>query len=348
MECCDACLRRCILLGVIAPAAEKSVADAAGRRARELLALGDAELAAAVFPSARRRAARRGPRGRARQAPRRDGRRRHLGGVPPRPRYPDQLRRRHASAGVAARPRRPGSADRARRRRRRRSSAPGAAAATAPRSPRRSAAQLAAAGLTVISGMAMGIDSRAHEGALDAGGRTVAVLGSGPDVPHPPSKRRLYERIAADGLVLSELPPGTRARSAGPSRPATGSWLALGADDGGGRGGRAVGLADHRRDGERPRSGCRGGTGPGGHAARGRHQRPARRRRRRHPRRSGRARRDARPGRPTARARGARADPRTGRSARARRTGPRDTRRDRSRVGDARGRSQRRTGRASS
>jgi DNA processing protein len=57
--------------------------------------------------------------------------------------------------------------------------------------------------------MALGIDSCAHEGALAAGGLTVAVLGSGPDVPHPPSKRNLYERIATRGLVLSELEPGT-------------------------------------------------------------------------------------------------------------------------------------------
>jgi DNA processing protein len=71
---------------------------------------------------------------------------------------------------------------------------------------------LASVGLIVISGMALGIDSRAHEGALDSGGVTVAVLGTGVDVPYPPRSGRLYERIVERGLVLGELPPGTRAR----------------------------------------------------------------------------------------------------------------------------------------
>ncbi len=73
----------------------------------------------------------------------------------------------------------------------------------------RLAADLCAAGLTVVSGMAIGIDSWAHEGALEAGGRTVAVLGGGADVVYPRAKRHLYERIAEHGLVLSEQPPGT-------------------------------------------------------------------------------------------------------------------------------------------
>jgi DNA processing protein len=70
--------------------------------------------------------------------------------------------------------------------------------------------ELAVAGLPVISGMALGIDSCAHRGALDAGGLTAAVLGSGVDVPHPARMRKLYEEIVENGLVLSELPPGTR------------------------------------------------------------------------------------------------------------------------------------------
>jgi DNA processing protein len=69
-----------------------------------------------------------------------------------------------------------------------------------------------AAGLTVVSGMAMGIDSCAHRGALEAGGVTVAVLGTGVDVPYPARATRLYEEIVDRGLVLSELPPGTTAR----------------------------------------------------------------------------------------------------------------------------------------
>jgi DNA processing protein len=66
--------------------------------------------------------------------------------------------------------------------------------------------------MAVISGMAIGIDSSAHAGALEAGGLTVAVLGSGVDVPYPRRAGRLYEEIVERGLVLSELPPGTGAR----------------------------------------------------------------------------------------------------------------------------------------
>jgi DNA processing protein len=68
---------------------------------------------------------------------------------------------------------------------------------------------LAATGVTVISGMALGIDSAAHEGALAAGGRTVAVLGPGADRPYPRSRGNLYARIRSRGLVISELPPGS-------------------------------------------------------------------------------------------------------------------------------------------
>jgi DNA processing protein len=58
--------------------------------------------------------------------------------------------------------------------------------------------------------MALGIDSAAHDGALEGSGLTVAVLGGGADVPYPASKRGLYRRIASSGLVLSELPPGLK------------------------------------------------------------------------------------------------------------------------------------------
>jgi DNA processing protein len=67
--------------------------------------------------------------------------------------------------------------------------------------------ELASAGMTVISGLAFGIDACAHRGALDAG-RTIAVLGCGPDVAYPASHRSLWRRICKTGLVLSEFPPG--------------------------------------------------------------------------------------------------------------------------------------------
>lgn len=72
--------------------------------------------------------------------------------------------------------------------------------------------ELAGAGAIVVSGMAFGVDSCAHAGALDAGGAAVAVLGGGADAPSPRGGARLYERLVASGLVLSELPPGTTPR----------------------------------------------------------------------------------------------------------------------------------------
>jgi DNA processing protein len=69
----------------------------------------------------------------------------------------------------------------------------------------------AAAGLVVVSGMALGCDSAAHEGALAAAGETVAVLGNGPDVPYPRSKAPLRRRILeSGGAVIAERPPGTQ------------------------------------------------------------------------------------------------------------------------------------------
>lgn len=71
---------------------------------------------------------------------------------------------------------------------------------------------LAACGLTIVSGMALGVDSAAHAGALEAEGVTVAVLAGGPERAYPTTKRRLHERIAATSAVIAEMPPGTRAR----------------------------------------------------------------------------------------------------------------------------------------
>jgi DNA processing protein len=71
------------------------------------------------------------------------------------------------------------------------------------------AARLAGRGALVVSGLAHGIDASAHEGALDGGGLTAAVLGSGVDVPYPRRNRRLAARIAEGGALLSEYWPGT-------------------------------------------------------------------------------------------------------------------------------------------
>ena len=71
------------------------------------------------------------------------------------------------------------------------------------------AKRIAVCGIPVVSGMASGIDTCSHRGSLDKGTGTVAVLGTGIDVPFPESNRALYEEIAAKGLILSEYEPGT-------------------------------------------------------------------------------------------------------------------------------------------
>lgn len=68
---------------------------------------------------------------------------------------------------------------------------------------------LAQNGLTVVSGLARGVDAIAHDAVLKAGGRTLAVLGSGVDRIYPPENRQLAERITSQGAVISDYPPGT-------------------------------------------------------------------------------------------------------------------------------------------
>ncbi len=212
-EACDPCLRRAWLLADLAGHIERVATHSPGRRARELLALSDQDLVRALA------------RGRAEELLEDSARRRA-----------DELRERIAAAGAWAccrhDPRYPGAL-------RGDSQAPtvllgrgehallarlgeagDAVTVVGSRRPssygRQLAAslgrELAASGLAVVSGMALGIDSSAHSGALEASGLTVAVLGSGPDVPYPPRHRRLYETIVERGMVLSELPPGTEPR----------------------------------------------------------------------------------------------------------------------------------------
>jgi DNA processing protein len=197
---CDACLRRTWLVARLAGWIE--LARHEGKRLPEVLALSDELLLAAVAPSeiARTRAAcERLDLDAERSAYRRAG----LSAVcRHEPGYPSPLRDDRAAPPIVSW-----------------AGAPPSGPAVAVVGTRRASPDglevsrglgrgLAAAGVTVVSGMALGIDSAAHEGALQAGGATVAVLAGGADVAYPRSKRALHERIREHGTVISEAPPG--------------------------------------------------------------------------------------------------------------------------------------------
>jgi DNA processing protein len=91
------------------------------------------------------------------------------------------------------------------------------------------AEDLSKAGVTVVSGLAFGIDGRAQRSALRGSGRTIAVMAGGVDVPYPAHHTELYSKVAASGLIISEFGPGTKPHTAYfPRRNRIVSGLSLG------------------------------------------------------------------------------------------------------------------------
>jgi DNA processing protein len=215
---CDPCLRRLHLLGLLAPYIERGATGNPGRRSPQLLALSDADLIRAVGGRKAERLA-------AAAAEIDPG---AVAGTIAAVgcwavcshdrRYPSQLRDLgDAPPALVGR----GGAERlALLRPEATVTVVGARRATSYGREQAGAiaAELAAAGFAVVSGLAWGVDGAAHQGAVERG-FTAAVLGCGADVAYPRHHCRLYERIGGSGLILSELPPGTPAwRWAFPAR----------------------------------------------------------------------------------------------------------------------------------
>lgn len=209
MRACDRCLRRSWLLGALAGALELAWKDKTPLR--DVLSLPDEELIAALLPPDREERARAARSAfdpaAAREriaATRLHAVCRHDGG------YPARLLESEDAPAVlhlAGDPERlaslvGGEAPAVALVGTRRASPDGLEAA------RQLGRGLAASGVTVVSGMALGVDAAAHSGALEVGGPTVAVLASGADRPTPKSKAPLHRELVASQLVVSELPPG--------------------------------------------------------------------------------------------------------------------------------------------
>ncbi len=208
MTACDACLRRTALVAALAPHIERARRDR--RRLAELLALCDERLIGAL--AGERRAAIESAHadfdaGRARDriaAASMHAVCRHDDRYPSRLREADDAPAVLHVAGAIARV--TGLGERG---------APAVAVVGARRAgpdgleiARGLGRGLAAAGVTVVSGMALGIDAAAHAGALEVGGPTLAVLGGGADVAYPASKRSLHRELVRTQAAVSEMPPG--------------------------------------------------------------------------------------------------------------------------------------------
>jgi len=208
VSACRECASRALLLAALAGHIDRAVDRRVGDRARDILALGDEELALAVCPSEPAKVLRR-----VRSAERHEALAgdleaagcwstcRHRAPLPDAlsasPAAPAALFGKGDPALLSGLvPERAATVVGSRR-----------AGAYGREIARELSRTLAASGIVVISGLALGVDSAAHEGALAGPGTTVAVLGTGADRPYPRSHRRLYERIHAEGLILSELPP---------------------------------------------------------------------------------------------------------------------------------------------